>query len=296
MVLIRPLDIKEVTDEGKFVGMASVYGNTDLGGDVVERGAFAKTLQENPVIPILWHHDAKEAIGHGTLRSTRDGLEVAGELDMLDPTAQKALRKMKLGLSKGLSIGFQSIQDEIKNGVRHLKEIKLWEVSVVTFPMNILAFVTGVKDTAQKGDFLTELDAIQTWSKRYQMMSALDSSLSSIIWSNDSNEEKMDAATESVNQFSASFLGFLPQFLALMDSVYKSAVEGFDQKQGADLVKAHRARIDEAAKEFLALLTTKAADPAPSREPAAVPEADAGKESALSNLFDELKGALAWSL
>jgi HK97 family phage prohead protease len=34
-----------------------VFGNVDSYGDVIEPGAFAKTLQENPVVPILWQHD-----------------------------------------------------------------------------------------------------------------------------------------------------------------------------------------------------------------------------------------------
>jgi len=292
--MVLRLEVKDVNSDGTFTGMASVYGNTDLGGDVVERGAFSKTLQENTAVPILWHHDPKEVIGEGVLRNTRDGLEINGKLDIgIDETAKKAYEKLKLGRMKGLSIGFQSIQDEIKNGVRHLKEIKLWEVSIVTFPMNQRATVTSVKAAVlqHKDDFLTELDAIQTWAKRYHMLSALDSSLSSIIWSNDSNEEKMTAAAESITQFSDSFLEFLPQYLALMDSMYKSAVDAFEKETGAELIAAHKARIDAAGKQFLTLLT-KAAEPAPKSEPAVVPAADTGN---LSALLDQFKGVLSWN-
>ena len=38
------LEIKSISDQGIFKGLASVYGNVDLGGDVVEPGAFARTL------------------------------------------------------------------------------------------------------------------------------------------------------------------------------------------------------------------------------------------------------------
>lgn len=295
--LVLPFEIKEVAAEGKFSGMASMYGEVDLGGDVVERGAFTKTISENPTVPILWHHKADEVIGSGALRNTRDGLQVDGTLDMEDPTAQKAHRKLKLGLMKGLSIGFETIVDEVKNNVRHLKEVKLWEVSIVTFPMLTTAQVTSVKDAvlSHKADFLTELDVAQTWSQRYMMIYALDDALSSIIWGNQANEEKMAAATESITQFSETFLGFLPKYLALLDSRYKSAVDAFEKKNGTDLLGAHRAQIDAATKEFLALLT-KAANPGTSSDPAAVPAAEAGHQSAILHKIEELKGALVWSM
>jgi HK97 family phage prohead protease len=140
-----PFDLKEATDAGKFSGVASVYGALDLGGDVVERGAFAKTLAERPTVPVLWQHRTDEVIGEGKLRSTQAGLSIEAELDLEDPTAAKAFRKLKRGLIKGLSIGYESVKDEVKNGVRHLQELKLWEVSVVTFPMLPAAQVTSVK-------------------------------------------------------------------------------------------------------------------------------------------------------
>ena len=39
-----PLQIKKLEDSGEFVGLASTYGNVDLGGDVIERGAFTNTI------------------------------------------------------------------------------------------------------------------------------------------------------------------------------------------------------------------------------------------------------------
>lgn len=291
--LVLPFEVKDVTAEGRFTGMASMYGEVDLGGDVVERGAFAKTLAENPVIPVLWQHKSDEVIGSGTIRNNRDGISIDGVLDMEDPTALKAYRKMKLGLMKGLSIGFNTVQDEIKNGVRHLKEVRLWEVSIVTFPMLTSATVTSVKQmvSSHKGDFDTEPAAAEVWAKRYQMISALDSAISSIVWGELSDEEKIAATTESIGQFSESFLVFLPQCLALMDSRYKSAVESFDKTTGVGLSSAHSANIDAAAKQFQALLT-KAANPCTSDEPAATPDVETGEISAL---ITTLKEGFQWN-
>lgn len=148
-------ELKESDDQGKFSGIASIYGAVDLGGDVVERGAFAKSLSERPVVPILWQHRPDEVIGEGKVRSTREGLMVDASLDIdVDPIAHKAFQKMKRGRIRGLSIGYESIKDEMKNGIRHLLEIKLWEISVVTFPMLPAAQVTNVKSAEEIQEFL----------------------------------------------------------------------------------------------------------------------------------------------
>jgi len=65
---IRSVDfrMKSLSDAGEFEGYASVFGNEDSYGDIIEPGAFAKTLKEhgddNP-IPILWQHDTYAPIG-----------------------------------------------------------------------------------------------------------------------------------------------------------------------------------------------------------------------------------------
>ena len=144
-----PFEIKEVGEDGAFKGIASVYGVEDLGGDVIDKGAFTKTVQENPTVPILWQHDQKEVIGFGEVSEWQGKLMLKGQLDLDDPTAKKALGKMKSKLVKGLSIGFQTIKhswEEVSGkSIRHISELKLWEVSVVTFPMLPQAQVTHVK-------------------------------------------------------------------------------------------------------------------------------------------------------
>ena len=159
------MELKEVGEAGTFRGIASVYDVEDLGGDVINKGAFTKTLAENEHFPILWQHDAKQVIGIGSLKEWGQNVSINGRLDMLDPMGQYAHRKMKGDkennlppMIKGLSIGY-SVPDGTSNrdgktGIRHITEVKLWEVSVVTFPMNPLAQITGVKD---HDDLLTRL-------------------------------------------------------------------------------------------------------------------------------------------
>lgn len=139
--------IKVLGEDGTFVGQASVYGNVDLGGDVVEKGAFTRTIAAKAGgVPILWQHDTREPIGLGKLADGKDGLQIDGELVLESPVAQKAYALLKKGVLKGLSIGYETVEEKMVGAVRHLTEIKLWEVSLVTFPMNELALVSGVKD------------------------------------------------------------------------------------------------------------------------------------------------------
>lgn len=145
------IELKELDEaSGEFTGIASVYGVEDLGADVIERGAFKKTIAENPSVPILWQHDSSEVIGRGEVKEEGDRVMLRGKLDLEDPTAQKAFRKLKAGLISGLSIGYQAVKvtwEETKDRfIRHVNELKLWEVSVVTFPMLPEAQVTAVKD------------------------------------------------------------------------------------------------------------------------------------------------------
>jgi phage head maturation protease len=47
-------------------GYASTFGNIDLGYDIVQRGAFTKSIQKNPSVIVLSGHDMKEKIGDTT--------------------------------------------------------------------------------------------------------------------------------------------------------------------------------------------------------------------------------------
>ena len=139
------LKIKSLDDAGQFVGMAAVFSNVDLGNQVIDPGAFTRTLSAGKKFPVLWQHLSESPIGSCTATETRDGLQIVGKLELKDPTAQKAYTFMKAGITKGLSIGYDTIQSTYDGDVLHLTELRLWEASIVTFPMNESAQVTGVK-------------------------------------------------------------------------------------------------------------------------------------------------------
>jgi len=144
-------------DGGGFEGIASVYGNVDSYGDIVEPGAFTKTLSgRGSNVPILWQHNAALPIGSGEVYETSKGLAIRGRI--LDTVTQgrEALALLRAGAVKGLSIGYRTIKDEwdVVRKTRRLVEVKLYEVSVVTFPANELATVeaVGPNSSSGKGD------------------------------------------------------------------------------------------------------------------------------------------------
>ena len=156
--------IKSLTDEGTFTGLAAVYNNVDLGGDRILPGAFTRTLSPGKRFVVLWQHDPSNPIGTCTITDTRDGIQVTGALELSDPTAKKAYTFMKSRVVKGLSIGYDTVQASYDGDVRNLTELRLWEVSCVTFPMNEAAGVTAVKAITDD-DRAKHLKAIDTHRK-----------------------------------------------------------------------------------------------------------------------------------
>lgn len=82
------LDFKAVSDEGEFAGYAAVFGNEDLGRDVLLPGAFTKSLARRPAarVKMLRQHDPEEPIGIWLdLAEDKKGLRAKGRL-ILDTT------------------------------------------------------------------------------------------------------------------------------------------------------------------------------------------------------------------
>lgn len=147
---------------GIIEGYASTFGNVDLGLDVVDQGAFARTIDNKKgKFPILLDHDSWRPIGWN-IEATEDskGLKVKGEIQLITEEAKNryalAKRALELDTKMGLSIGYSTIKSEpdMDNpNIRHLKELKLWEYSFVVFPMNEMAGVGGAKSAESRALF-----------------------------------------------------------------------------------------------------------------------------------------------
>ena len=157
------LEIKSLDDTGQFVGMAAVYNNVDLGGDLIEGGAFGKSLLDRgATTPLLWNHDTGEPIGVGRLTETHGGLQVEGKLIFDDnPAARRTYALMKGGAITGLSIGFETLRQVMQGSVRHLKELRLFEVSLCAIPMNPLATVASVKTLPDHREELAAINQLR---------------------------------------------------------------------------------------------------------------------------------------
>jgi len=169
------LDALDAT--GVMRGYASTFGNVDLGGDVVDKGAFKKSIKETGGNwPILADHNPTDHIGWN-LRAEEDekGLFVESQIDLNVQKGREkyslAKKAMELGVSMGLSIGYMTIKaepDRANPMIRRLKELKMFEHSIVTFPMNTLAGITSLKAAAHISD-LQRVDeillALKQWKK-----------------------------------------------------------------------------------------------------------------------------------
>jgi len=142
------LKLSNLDDQGVFEGYAGIFAVEDLQNDIIEHGAFKRTIDHSGgSVPILWQHKSDEPIGVGLeSREDTNGLYVRGQLNLDTQKGREAYSLLKQGAIKGLSIGYDPVKKEYKDGKRILKEIKLYEYSVVTFPAQPLATVIDVKD------------------------------------------------------------------------------------------------------------------------------------------------------
>lgn len=148
-------DFKSVEAGGVFTGYAARFGAVDLGRDLILPGAFADSLARRGAggIRMLFQHDPAEPIGVWLeLREDACGLFVRGRLLPEISRGREVLALMRAGAVDGLSIGFRTVEGRTdrKRGVRRLSKIDLWEISVVTFPMQPGARVSAVKRSGER--------------------------------------------------------------------------------------------------------------------------------------------------
>lgn len=158
------LQIKSLSEEGRFAGYASVFDVVDSQKDIIQRGAFAKTLRERKgSIKLLWQHQMDEPIGviERIFEDVR-GLYVEGRLLLSVARAREAYDLVKAGALEGMSIGYTpvSFDYEPESGLRRIHEVSLWEISLVTFPANAQAGITVVKSGGEQPMLLKLVESL----------------------------------------------------------------------------------------------------------------------------------------
>lgn len=245
-----PFEIKEFDEEtGIFEGYAAVFNNVDDGGDLIEPGAFTKTLQENGHrIKICYQHDPYNPIGKPLeIRQDEVGLFVKGKIS--DTSTGKDVKVLlKDRVINELSIGYDVIKKKMKDGVRRLREIKLYEFSPVTWGMNKLAIITDVKsllDRLSKKDLMDKLEGQELREERWRITSALDDVIYDLLDNEElSDEDKVSEFKTSLEQYSEIMITWFTQMLGLE----KSEIRKLEIKAGRVLSAKNKQIVEKAVK------------------------------------------------
>ena len=150
-------ELKFSEQPGAISGYGSVFGVRDQQGDIVEPGAFAATLaawQAKGKLPaMLWQHDPNQPIGRWTaMHEDARGLKVSGVLNLNVAKGREVHEMLKAGDIDGLSIGYVSKKHSFRpdRRTRHLAEVHLFEISVVTIASNPDALIGETKQLGSR--------------------------------------------------------------------------------------------------------------------------------------------------
>jgi hypothetical protein len=160
---VFPFVKEDLQETGIIKGLGSTFmGKPDSYKDLIAPGSFTKSLAKNGRggmgFAFLYQHDHTLPVGvWDSITENHKGLPVEGRFAMKTQLGQESFELTKMGALKAFSIGFDmprtksgkvdpnSYDFDQKTGIRLLKQIDLWEVSLVTFPANTRARVTGIK-------------------------------------------------------------------------------------------------------------------------------------------------------
>ena len=138
----------------RFSGYAALFNLRDAGGDIILPGAFTRTLAarleqksaDGGLLPLLWLHQPECRIGW-IISATEDGvgLRVVAEIDA-PMRGNFAAVNLKDGTVTGLSFGYRTRAATRDERGRTLREVDLFEVSLVAHPMQSGARVTAMEE------------------------------------------------------------------------------------------------------------------------------------------------------
>lgn len=137
------LEVRAENDGRTLVGYAAVWDSPSEPmpfTEYVRRGAFSKTLNDGADVRLLIDHEgvplARTSSGTLALEEDERGLRAEAELDPMNPDAARIISALKRGDLSQMSFAFRTIKDSwnTDRSVRELREVQLYDVSVVTFP------------------------------------------------------------------------------------------------------------------------------------------------------------------
>lgn len=142
-------------------GYGSYFGNKDSDGDVIAKGAYQKTIQENgDRVRYLWQHKMDKPIGKiKEMYEDDKGLMFVAEIPKTT-LGNDALELMKAGIVTENSVGILPIQKQMKDDYREITEVKLYEISAVTLAANDQAKILDVKGKVDIENEFKRFDAL----------------------------------------------------------------------------------------------------------------------------------------
>lgn len=155
-------------EDGALEGMAVRFGVVDT-----YRSTFTPTTfkgLEGRSVPMLWAHNPTEVLGSWTsLRSTAEGLVVAGKLNLEVQRAREARAMLLAGDVKGLSVGFITTKAEQRNGIRTITAAELVEISITAFASVPGSGVTGIRSDDRNGAAIRLAEAAKAAARAFSL-------------------------------------------------------------------------------------------------------------------------------
>jgi HK97 family phage prohead protease len=149
-ILYKSTHLGEVIDADEKMGIVkgygSIFGNVDSDGDIINKGAYRKTIQENGSrVKYLYQHDMDKPIGKMVhLEEDEKGLVFEAQVPKTR-LGMDVIELMKAGVITENSVGILPIQKSMSGQYREINEVKLFEVSAVTLAANDQAMIVDVK-------------------------------------------------------------------------------------------------------------------------------------------------------
>ena len=172
----KRFEIADVNTKGRtLVGYAAAFNNVDRVGDIIERGAFTKTINEGSNrIKVFLNH--QEPIGKPTVMNEDDkGLYTESKISKTN-RGDEVLELIQDGVISEMSIAYEVVKGDYQRDkkARILKELKLFEYGPVYFPANPDAVISGVKSFAEVLSHTKDVDDIYIVRMRDELKALLD--------------------------------------------------------------------------------------------------------------------------
>lgn len=162
----RTAELRAAPDGAGFSGYASHFWSVDSYYTAVKPGAFKKTIAERgEKTPLLWQHNPDWPIGKPTLlKEDKTGLRFDAAVSEATATGRDVMALLRDGVPLGMSFGFQTLRSRPAteddplvfgefvaktNDIEVIEEVRLWEISAVTFAANEAATITHVRRVAE---------------------------------------------------------------------------------------------------------------------------------------------------